>query len=450
MAVIHAASALTPEGWRRDVRLTMEAGRFAGVEPEAPARPGDERAALVIPGLANLHSHAFQRAMAGRAETRGPAADNFWTWREAMYRLALSMSPDDVEAVTSMLYVEMLEAGFTRVGEFHYLHHDRDGRPYAAPAEMASRIAAAAGRSGLRLTLLPCFYAHATFGGAPPRNEQRRFISNLDQFARLMEASRRAIEPLPGAGLGMAPHSLRAVTPAELAAICELSPDGPIHIHAAEQAKEVEDCLAALGARPVEFLIDNAPLDRRWCLIHATHMTGSETERLALSGACVGLCPVTEANLGDGVFNAPTFIAKGGRFGIGTDSNVLIGVADELRQLEYAQRLVNRERNVLGRPDRSTGRTLVEAALAGGGAALGAPGGLAIGGPADFLSLNLDHPASQGLDGDGALDAWLFVERGLVDCVWVGGLKLVEGGRHFAREVIEARYRATMKVLRAS
>ncbi|HXW19159.1 MAG TPA: formimidoylglutamate deiminase [Roseiarcus sp.] len=449
MTVVHAAMALTPKGWRRDVRLTMEAGRFAGVEPEAPAQPGDERAALVIPGVQNLHSHAFQRAMAGRAERRGPAADNFWTWREAMYRLALTMTPDDLEAVAAMLYVEMLEAGFTRVGEFHYLHHDRDGRPYATPAEMALRIAAAAGRSGLRLTLLPCFYAHATFGGAPPREEQRRFVCDLEQFARLMEASRRAIEPLPGAVLGVAPHSLRAVTPAELAAVLALSADGPIHIHAAEQTKEVEDCLATLGARPVEFLIDKASIDGRWCLVHATHMTDAETERLAVSRATAGLCPVTEANLGDGVFNAPTFIARGGRFGIGTDSNVSIGVADELRQLEYAQRLTRRERNVTGRADRSTGRTLIDAALEGGGAALGARNALAIGAPADFLSLDLDHPASQGLDGDGALDAWLFVERDLVDCVWVGGLKLVEGGRHFAREVIEARYLATMKALRA-
>jgi formimidoylglutamate deiminase len=450
MSVVHAEIALTSEGWRRNVRLTIEAGRFAGIESGIAAQPNDERHGLVIPGLPNVHSHAFQRGMAGLAETRGPSADNFWTWRETMYRFALRMTPDQVEAVASMLYVEMLEAGFTRVGEFHYLHHDGDGRPYAAPAEMASRIAAAAGRSGIRLTLLPCFYAHATFGGAPPRAEQRRFICDVDQFARLMAASRMAIKPLPGSVLGLAPHSLRAVTPAELAAVLELSAEGPIHIHAAEQVAEVKDCLAALGARPVEFLLDNAPVGGRWCLIHATHMTEGETERLALSGAIAGLCPVTEANLGDGVFNAQTFIAKGGRYGVGTDSNVLIGVADELRQLEYTQRLTHRERNVMGRPDRSTGRSLIEAALEGGGTALGAPIALATGAPADFLSLNLDHPLSEGLGGDGVLDAWLFVEPDLVDCVWVGGLKLVEAGRHLARETIETRFRVAMKTLRAS
>jgi formimidoylglutamate deiminase len=450
MTVVHAEIALTPQGWRQDVRLTIEAGRFAGVESGAVARSSDERCGLAIPGLPNVHSHAFQRAMAGLAETRGPSTDTFWTWRETMYRFALRMTRDEFEAVASMVYVEMLEAGFTRVGEFHYLHHDRDGRPYAAPAEMALRIAAAAGRSGIRLTLLPCFYAHSTFGGAPPRDEQRRFICAIDQFARLMEASRTAIKPLPGSVLGLAPHSLRAVTPAELAALLELSRDGPVHIHAAEQVNEVKDCLLSLKARPVEFLLDNAPVGPRWCFIHATHMTEAETERLALTGAIAGLCPVTEANLGDGIFNAPTFIAKAGRYGIGTDSNVLIGVADELRQLEYAQRLAHRERNIMGRPDCSTGRALIDDALEGGGAALGAPIALAPGAPADFLSLNLDHPSSEGLGGDGVLDAWLFVERDLVDCVWVGGVKLVEGGRHLARETIETRFRRAMKTLRAS
>ena len=449
MSVIHAARALTPEGWRRDVRLTIEAGRFAVVEADAAIAPGDERRDLIISGMPNLHSHAFQRGMAGLAETRGPASDNFWTWREAMYRFALAMTPDDVESVAAMLYVEMLEAGFTRVGEFHYLHHDRDGRPYGALAEMATRIAAAAEQSGIRLTLLPSFYAHATFG-APPRDEQRRFVNDLDRFARLFEVSRAAIKPLGGATIGVAPHSLRAVAPQELAALVEMAGKAPIHIHAAEQIKEVDDCLAATGARPVEFLMDRAPVDKRWCFIHATHMTAGETERLARSGAIAGLCPITEANLGDGIFNGPKFVAASGRFGVGSDSNVMIGVADELRQFEYAQRLAHRERNVMGRSDCSTGRALIEAANEGGGAALSAPAALKAGAAADFLSLNGDHPMTQGLDGDGALDAWIFVERGLVDCVWVGGEKLVEGGRHRARARIEARFRAAIKGLRAS
>ena len=450
MHAVHARDALTPQGWRSDARLLVEAGEIHAIEIGVPPQPGDERCGLIVPGTPNLHSHAFQRGMAGLAETRGPTADNFWTWREAMYRFALTMSPDDVEAVATMLYVEMLEAGFTRVGEFHYLHHDRDGSPYASIGEMASRIAAAASESGIRLTLLPCFYAHATFGGAPPRPEQRRFICDLGSFARLLEESRTNLSTLPGARIGVAPHSLRAVTMEELVALIAMAGDGPIHIHVAEQEKEVEDCLAWSGARPVEHLLSQAPVDQRWCLIHATHMTKTETVRLASTGAVAGLCPVTEANLGDGTFNAPLFRTQGGRFGIGSDSNVLIGVADELRQLEYAQRLAHRERNVLGDARISTGRGLFEAALAGGGAALGSLARLEAGAPADFVSLKRDHALVEPLKPDGVLDAWIFVERSLVDGVWVAGEKLVENGRHKKRDAIEKRFRVAINSLRAA
>src|SRR5579883_1448143 len=440
MKAVHAKDALTPRGWASDVRLVLADGTIRAVEIGVPPQPDDERCGALVPGMPNVHSHAFQRGMAGLAETRGPASDNFWTWREAMYRFALAMTPDDVEAVAAMLYVEMLEAGFTRVGEFHYLHHDRDGRPYSAIGEMAQRIAAAASESGMRLTLLPCFYAHSTFGGAPPRSEQRRFICDLDQFARIVEAARAAASALPGAAIGLAPHSLRAVAPEELSALVAMAGEAPIHIHAAEQTKEVDDCVAWCGARPVEHLLKIAPVDRRWCLIHATHMTKIETVRLASSGAIAGLCPVTEANLGDGTFNAPLFRTQGGRFGIGSDSNVLIGVSDELRQLEYAQRLACRERNVMGDARMSTGRALFEAAVNGGGAALGAPSRLEAGAPADFVSLRADHAITERLKPDGVLDAWIFVERNLVDGVWVGGEKLVENGRHKRREAIEKRF----------
>jgi formiminoglutamate deiminase len=449
MHAVHARDALTPQGWRSDARLLIEAGEIRAIETGVPPQRGDERCGLVVPGMPNLHSHAFQRGMAGLAETRGPTTDNFWTWREAMYRFALTMSPDDTEAVAAMLNVDMLEAGFTRVGEFHYLHHDRDGSLYASIGEMASRIAAAAGESGIRLTLLPCFYAHATFGGAPPRPEQRRFICNLDSFARLFEEARASLSSLSGARIGVAPHSLRAVTTEELAALVAMAGDGPIHMHVAEQVKEVEDCLAWRSMRPVELLLTDAPVDRRWCLIHATHMTERETVRLAATGAVAGLCPVTEANLGDGAFNAPLFRMEGGRFGIGSDSNILIGVADELRQLEYAQRLAHRERNVLGDARISTGRALFEAALAGGGAALAAPARLEAGAPADFVSLRRDHPLVEPLEPDGVLDAWIFVERNLVDGVWIAGEKLVQDGRHKRRAAIETRFRAAMKGLRA-
>jgi formimidoylglutamate deiminase len=448
VAAIFAEQALLPDGWHRNVRLAVRNGHIASLESGASAQPGDDRHAILLPGMPNLHSHAFQRGMAGLAETRGPDADSFWSWREVMYRFALSMTPDQVEAVAAQLYVEMLEAGFSRVGEFHYLHHDIDGQPYADIAEMANRIAAAAQATGIGLTLLPVFYAHSGFGGQAPTEGQRRFINDLNGFAKLLESSRKAVESIPDAVVGVAPHSLRAVTPDELTAIAAIAPDGPIHIHVAEQVKEVEDCIAWSGARPVEWLLENADVDKRWCLIHATHMTEAETTAMARSGAVAGLCPITEANLGDGTFAAPLFTEHGGRFGIGSDSNVLIGVADELRQLEYSQRLHHRARNVLAVSGQSNGRALFDAALAGGSAALGGgPAGLTPGAPADFVSLDPSHPSLAGKSGDAVLDTWIFAGGADVDCVWVRGKKLVEGGRHFRREAVARKFRTVMAEL---
>ncbi|MBA3517553.1 MAG: formimidoylglutamate deiminase [Rhizobiales bacterium] len=449
MTELHFTKALTPDGWKRDVRVSVEAGRIASVTPALPPGEGDERHAIGVPGMGNLHSHAFQRGMAGLAEFRGAEADTFWTWRETMYRFALSMSPDDVEAVAAQLYVEMLEAGFARVGEFHYLHHDQDGRQYADIAEMVGRIAAAASETGIGLTLLPVFYAHSTFGGAPPTPGQRRFISSLDQFEHLLDETRKVAAGLDGANVGVAPHSLRAVVPDELEAVTAMAGKGPIHIHVAEQVKEVEDCQAWSGARPVEWLLGHADVDERWCLIHATHMTDNETRRLAASGATAGLCPVTEANLGDGVFNGPLFLQAGGRFGIGSDSNIRIGVADELCQLEYAQRLRDRARNVMATGGGSTGRALFGAAISGGAAALGVgPAGLVAGAVADIVSLRADHPALLGRDGDALLDSWIFAGSGdVVDCVWARGAKRVADGRHHRRDAVRARFRAAMERL---
>jgi formiminoglutamate deiminase len=357
------------------------------------------------------------------------------------------MTPDHVEAVAGQLYMEMLEAGFSRVGEFHYLHHDIDGSPYADLSEMAQRIAAAASMTGIGLTLLPVFYAHSGFGGAAPNEGQRRFINTTDSFARLLEGCRSAVAGLPAGNVGVAPHSLRAVTPEELSAVVAMAKDGPIHIHVAEQVKEVEDCLAWSGARPVEWLIDNAGIDGRWCLIHATHMTDTETSRMAESGAIAGLCPITEANLGDGTFNAVVFGDAGGRFGIGSDSNILIGIPDELRQLEYSQRLVHRSRNVLAAAGQSTGRALFDGALDGGAAALGSRTGLAVGNPADFVSLRM--PEIGGLADDTVLDSWLFANGTRPDTVWVAGRKQVEGGRHLRRDEIGAGFRKAMAELLA-
>ena len=436
MASLHFGSALLPSGWADDVQVMVTDGIISKVTTGVAPAADDERHPLAIPGMASLHSHAFQRGMAGLAETRGNSADTFWTWRATMYRFALEMSPEDVEAVATLLYVEMLERGYTRVGEFHYLHHDRDGTPYANPAEMATRIARAAEIAGIGLTLLPSFYAHSSFGGAAPLAGQRRFICSVDQFAKLTAAARAAVRALPGANVGIAPHSLRAVTPDELAAILPLAEAGPVHIHAAEQIKEVEDCIAWSGRRPVQWLLEHAPVDQRWCLIHATHMTPSETTTLAESGAVAGLCPVTEASLGDGIFPTREFVASGGRFGIGTDSYVLVGVADELRQLEYAQRLKRLERNVVsGRSGLSTGRTLFDHAIGGGARALGQPtAGIQPGARADIVSLNTRHPSLAGRRADAVLDGWIFAAGAdAVGCVWAGGKKVVEDGRHRLR-----------------
>jgi len=425
--------ALLPDGWARDVRVTISAGRIIEVAP-GTARAGDCHA-IGLPGMPNLHSHAFQRAMAGLTERRS-GDDTFWSWREVMYRFVERLTPDDVEAVAALAYMEMLEGGFTRVGEFHYLHHDSDGRTFGDIAEMAARIAAAADETGIGLTLLPVFYAHSGFGGQPPSHGQRRFINDIDGYARLLDGCRKAAAALPDATVGVAPHSLRAVTPEELTAVTGMK-DGPVHIHIAEQVREVEDCVAWSGARPVEWLLDHAEVGRRWCLVHATHMTGDETGRLARSDAVAGLCPVTEADLGDGVFPAADYT---GAYGIGSDSNVLIGAADELRLLEYAQRLSLRKRNVL--------EQMYERAVAGGARALGVSAGLAAGASADMVSLDASHPALIGKIGDRVTDSYVFAAgKDAIDCVWRHGRKVVSGGRHFARQAVMRRYRAMMERL---
>jgi len=436
-------AALLAEGWAERVRMTAEGGRIvaltAGAEPDA----GDERHGVALPGVANLHSHAFQRGMAGMAERRGPMADSFWTWRDLMYRFANAIGPDELEAIAALAFIEMLEAGFVRTGEFHYVHHDRDGTPFADPAEMGARLAAAAAETGIGLTLLPVLYMASGFGGAASKPEQRRFIHDIDGYAQLIEASRAAVAGLADARVGVAPHSLRAVTPEGLAAAMGIARDGPIHIHIAEQTGEVEDCLRHFGQRPVAWLLDHAPVDTRWCLVHATHVDPEELAGIARSGAVVGLCPITEANLGDGIFPAAELLEADGGFGVGSDSNVLIDLAQELRSLEYSQRLLRRARNLLSRPDcPSTGRTLFDAARRGGAQALGVPkAGLAPGARADFLTLDLAHPTLAGCASDALLDAFVFANGGgMIDGVWCGGQQLVRSGRHVARDAVVRRY----------
>jgi len=426
------------------VRIRIADGRILSVEAGANAPDGAERIrGAALPGLPNLHSHCFQRGMAGLAERRGPASDSFWTWRQVMYRFLERLDPDDVEAIAAMAMVEMLEGGFTSLAEFHYLHHAPDGSAYDNPAELSGRIVAAAAETGIGLTLLPVAYAQGGFGGAAPVAGQRRFINTLEGFLRLREAAGRFAANGPGLVLGVAPHSLRAVTPDQLAAILAGCPEGPVHIHIAEQMREVEDCLAWSGQRPVEWLMTHAAVDPRWCLVHATHMTAEETRSVAASGAVAGLCPITEANLGDGLFPGADFAARGGTFGVGSDSNVEISAAAELRLYEYGQRLFRRERNVLAAHEgQSTGEALYSAALAGGARALARNvGALAPGLSADIVVLDIDHPALAPIDAEHWLDAYVFVAGvGAIKTVFAAGRTVVDAGRHVARERIASRF----------
>jgi len=436
---------LLPQGWRDGVRVTFTGAAIASVEQSDP-QPGDERHEIGLPGLSNVHSHGFQRGMAGLSEQRGDNDDDFWTWRKLMYRFLDRLDPDDIAAITALAYVEMLEAGYTHVGEFHYLHNDTDGQRYANPAETAASIARAAATSGIGLTLLPVFYAHGGFGGTDPDPAQRRFLSNIDSYAALLEASRSTLPK--NARLGVAPHSLRATTVDELETIVSLASGAPIHIHIAEQHGEVEQCLAWSGQRPLEWLLDHAPVDVRWCLVHATHMTDSECDAMAASGAVAGLCPITEANLGDGIFPARRFLGAGGAIAIGTDSNIAIDAAGELRMLEYSQRLAHCGRNMLASAARpSVGATLFGQAHDGGAQALGIAAGIAPGRPANIATLDANAPALIERDGERLLDSWIFAARGAVDCVWSQGRQCVSGGAHIERDLVAKNYSKILKKL---
>jgi formimidoylglutamate deiminase len=404
--------------------------------------------------MPNLHSHAFQRAMAGLAERAGPSEDSFWTWRKVMYGFVERLSPDQVGAIAAQLYVEMLKAGYTAVGEFHYLHHAPDGHAYNDPAEMSLRVVSAALRTGIGITHLPVLYVHGGFGGAVAAPEQRRFLNRGETFMTLIDGLIARYAGDRQVRIGIAPHSLRAVSPAlflaTIAALDAIDSSAPIHIHVAEQEKEVEDCLAWSGARPVEWLLANAEVSRRWCLVHATHMNEAETTGLARSGAVAGLCPTTEANLGDGLFPLSAYLAAGGAFGIGSDSHISVSPVEELRWLEYGQRLMGRRRNVAVLPETpSVGAGLYHAALAGGAQALGRPiGALAAGRRADLVVLDGNHPSLAGREGDVLLDSLVFSgNANPVRDVMVGGKWAVRNGRHDDEDSILADYRAAIAEL---
>ncbi|MDQ7079131.1 MAG: formimidoylglutamate deiminase [Paracoccaceae bacterium] len=433
MQIIWAEQALTRSGWQRNLRIEIaNDGQITSLTPDSP--PQGTRLRVALPAPANLHSHAFQRAMAGLAEQRSPRGqDSFWSWRALMYRFLGRLDPDDVEAITAYAQLEMLKTGFAAVGEFHYLHHAPGGQHYDNPAEMAGRVMDASRQTGIGLCLLPVLYMQGGCDGREPSPEQRRFLCDFNDYSRILSATGKDSAEMPDDfSIGVAPHSLRAVTSCILDKIPSLSAGRPVHIHIAEQLAEVSEVSAALGARPVQWLLENQPVDETWCLVHATHMTGAETRALAASGAVAGLCPITEANLGDGIFPAHPFLAAGGRFGLGSDSNIQIDLAGEMRMLEYSQRLGRQERNVIARQGSSCGATLLASACRGGAQALGRnSGAIAVGKLADIVEIDLQHPDFEGLEGDRLIDSWIFARTCTgVRNLWSGGRHVIMDGRH--------------------
>jgi formimidoylglutamate deiminase len=442
-------SALLPRGWAEEVTVTVDDGGDIVAVTEGAAVAGAATAGgCLLPGIPNLHSHAHQRAMAGLGERSGQSEDSFWSWREVMYRHLQRMQPDQLEAIAAQLYLEMLKSGYTSVAEFQYLHHAPDGRPYGDVAEMSLRALAAAREVGIGITNLPVLYRYGGFGAQPPAPAQRRFVNDADRLLAIVERLRAESAHDPDAATGVAPHSLRAVTGELLDEVLTgFGSSGPIHIHVAEQVGEVEECTAWSGRRPVQWLFDNQDIDARWCLVHATHMNAQEITLLARSGAVAGLCPTTEANLGDGPFEAVAFAAEQGRFGVGSDSNISVSPVEELRWLEYGQRLKHRRRNVLaGGPNRSTARQLLEGALAGGAQACGRRvGRIEPGYRADLLVIDSDHPLLLGRKKDALLDSWVFAGNvNLVRDVYVGGKRVIHEGVHARQEPIGARFRQVM------
>jgi len=450
MQRIWAAQALLPQGWAQDVLVTLDQGRIVAALPGQP--PQGQRVGALMPAPANCHSHAFQRAMAGLTEKRGDnPSDSFWTWRQLMFRFLDRLTPDQVQAITAFVQMEMLESGFGASVEFHYLHHQPGGAPYDTLAEMSARIVAAADQSGIGLTLLPVAYQFGGLDGRALGPGQVRFGNDPDRFAQLVDGAADSLRALPAdAVLGVAPHSLRAVAPADLAPLAALRPDAPIHMHLAETLAEVDEVRTHLGARPVDWVLANLPLSDRWCLIHLTQMTPAETLSLAPTGAIAGLCPLTEASLGDGIFDGLRWLGAGGALALGSDSNIRISLAEELRQLDTSQRLRDHSRAALATADQSTGRRLWQAAVAGGATAAGrGRGGIAPGEWADLVALDLTHPDLEGLRADTILDAFAFAgDSRMVAEVWSAGRHVVQSGRHIAREAITESYRRAVRPLR--
>ena len=448
---VFASHAYLPQGWTDQVRLHWNAhGDLTQVETGVQPQTGETQAVWVVPGMTNLHSHAFQRAMAGMTEIAGDRQDSFWTWRDLMYRYALAITPEQIQAIAAQLYSECLRHGYTGVCEFHYLHRDPAGQFYANPAEMAERVIAAARQTGIGMTMLPVLYSYADFLEQPLRTDQRRFATTVDDILTLLTALERQRDAQTE--IGLAPHSLRATTTEQIRTVLQTLPaHRPVHIHIAEQMKEVDACVAATGKRPVQLLLDSGMLDQRWCLVHATHMTPEEVRGVASSGAVAGICTSTEGNLGDGFFDLPGYLAAGGRFGIGSDSHVSQSPVEELRWLEYGQRLRLQGRNIAASTtQKHVGDSLWHAALQGGAqASARRVGQLRSTYRADFLILDDAHPNLAGLPAQDVFNTWMFAGNdNLVRDVVVGGKTLVQQGRHIAQDEIQRAYVDCMRVLR--
>ncbi|PQA82407.1 formimidoylglutamate deiminase [Limnohabitans sp. TS-CS-82] len=437
---LFAEHALLPTGWARDVLLSWnDHGLLTDVSVQTSCPTGTPRTAgPLLPGMPNLHSHAFQRAFGGLTEYRSATQDSFWSWRSLMYRFAAAITPEQLEAIATGLYVEMLEAGYTSVCEFHYVHHDRDGRPYADDAVLSMCLLRAAARAGIGMTLLPVLYQTSGLGATPPNEGQRRFIRSTDNMLDLLQRLKPLCEA-QGARLGLAPHSLRAVPPDSLRealmGLHSIDADAPVHIHIAEQTGEVDACIAWSGQRPVEWLLNHTHVDARWCLVHATHMSAAESARAAQTGAVAGLCPSTEANLGDGIFDAHTWLESGGHWGLGSDSHASVNAAEEMMLLEYSQRLATRQRNVLVTEEQTSVATAMTLAAVNGGAqACGRKvAGLVVGQQADAIVLDAQHPLLRNLPSPEAmLSTHVFAShrQSALSQVWVAGQLQVESGRH--------------------
>ena len=450
MSKLFARHALLPDGWAKDVLIEWDAAGAITAVTAGAAGVGVERVEYALPGMINLHSHSFQRALGGRTEKAGDSKDSFWTWRELMYRFARNITPEHIEAIAAQLFSECLRHGYTSMCEFHYVQRAPDGAMYPRPAETAERVIAAARLTGIGMTMLPVLYSYSGFGEKPLKPEQQRFRTDAQDVLRIVEA----LEPLRDAQteVGVAPHSLRAATVGQMEEVLAALPKArPVHIHIAEQMAEVQQSLEWSGRRPVQWLLENVNVDQRWCLIHATHLTDDEVSGIARSGAVAGLCPTTEANLGDGLFPLESFLAQGGVFGIGSDSHVSQSAVEELRWLEYGQRLQHQRRNIaVSDAQRNVGDFLWQGALRGGAQAAGRPvGALALGLRADIVVLDDAHPNMFGLALDEVLGSLVFSGNdNLVKDVMVGGQWVVRNQQHVAQQAIAARFRQTLAELR--